>query len=77
MTKITLQFELERVLTDEDAEAVGRAHSVYGIARVSLAPSLDKITVDYDASRLSERDVETSLIGVGVPVRRFEGGVGA
>lgn len=70
MTKVTLQYKLVRPLSDEDAAAVANAHSVYGIARISVAPALDHITVDYDASRLSPKDVEESLIRVGVPLRR-------
>ncbi len=70
MTKIQLQYELVRPLEDADADAVSRAHSVYGIARVWIAPSLDRITVDYDASRLSEKDVEAALIRTGVPIKR-------
>ncbi len=69
MTKVTLHYDLVRPVNDTDADAVAQAHSVYGIARVKLAPSLDRITVDYDASRLSERDVEMRLIGVGIPIR--------
>ena len=42
----------------------------YGIHRVRLAPSMDKITVDYDASRLSEKDVEAALHRFGVPIQR-------
>ena len=37
--------------------------------RVQLAPSLDKSTVDYDASRLMKKDVEAELARHGVPVR--------
>lgn len=70
MTKVQVHYELVRTLGDEDAEAIARAHSVYGIARVFIAPSLDRITVDYDASRLFEKDVEARLIGVGVPIKR-------
>ena len=70
MTKVTVQYDLMQPLDDAGAEAITRAHSVYGIARVRLAPSLDRITVDFDASRLSEKDVENSLINVGVAIRR-------
>ena len=70
MTKVTLHYDLMRPLGDADTESIARAHSVYGIARVRLAPALDKITVDFDASRLMEKDVENSLINVGVPIRR-------
>ena len=70
MTKVTLHYDLVRPLDDQGAEAVAQVHSVYGILRVWVAPTLDKITVDYDASRLSEKDVEDSLIRIGIPVRR-------
>jgi hypothetical protein len=70
MTKITRQFDLVRPVDDSDANAVAKANSVYGIVRLSIARTLDNVTVDYDASRLSEKDVEASLIGVGLPIRR-------
>ena len=55
MTKVTLHYDLERKLTEEeDYTNIAAIHSVYGMVRVQLAPSLDKITVDYDASRLDE-----------------------
>jgi hypothetical protein len=59
-----------RPVDDSDADAVAKANSVYGIVRLSIARTLDNVTVDYDASRLSEKDVEASLIGVGLPIRR-------
>jgi copper chaperone CopZ len=70
MTKVQVHYELVRPLSDEDAESVARAHSVYGIMRVYVAPALDRIAVDFDASRLSEREVEAALIRTGVPLRR-------
>ena len=70
MTKVTLHYDLMRPVDDADAAAIAKANSVYGIVRVSLAPSLENVTVDYDASRLSPKDVEEALIQVGVPLRR-------
>src|SRR5258708_38249208 len=81
MTKVTLHYDLTRALTDEDCEAIAALHATYGIARVQVAPPLDKITVDYDASRLMKKDVEAvrapgwgavpaSAAGVGGPVAR-------
>jgi len=70
MTKVTLQYDLERKLTEEDFANIAAVHSVYGMVRVQLAPSLDKITVDYDASRLMKKDVESALARYGVPVAR-------
>ncbi len=43
-------------------------HSTYGMARVQVSPALDKITVDYDASRLMKTDVEAVLHRHGLPV---------
>ena len=70
MTKVQLHYDLTHPLTDEDAGNIATVHSVYGILQVRVAPSLDRITVDYDASRLVERDVEAALIRNGVPIRR-------
>ena len=68
MTKVTLHYGLSRPLTDEDYQHVADLHSTYGILRVQVASSLDKITVDYDASRLMKPDVEAVLARHGVAV---------
>ena len=69
MTKVTLHYDLTRPLSDEDFENVARVHGVYGMARVQAAPSSNKITVDYDASRLRKNDVEAVLARHGIPIR--------
>lgn len=68
MTKVTLHYDLGRKLTEEDYPNVAAVHSVYGMVRVQMAPSLDKITVDYDASRLMKKDVEAALARYGIPL---------
>lgn len=70
MTKVQLEYDLVRPLTDQDADGIGNVHSWYGIERVQLAPSLDRLMVEYDASRLSEKDVEAVLQRFGLPVQR-------
>ncbi len=70
MTKVQLEYDLVRPLTDHDAAAVADVHSWYGIQRVQLAPSLDRLKVEYDASRLSEKDVEAVLQRFGLPIQR-------
>jgi len=70
MTNILVQYDLMRKATDEDAEAIDKAHTVYGFQMVKLAPAGDRITVQYDATRLSEKDVESWLIRLGVPIKR-------
>jgi hypothetical protein len=57
-------------LEDADAEAVSRVHGYFGVLRVKVANSLDKISVDYDATRLSRNDLENALLRYGIPIRR-------
>jgi hypothetical protein len=70
MTKVQLEYDLIRPLTDQDAAAVADVHSWYGIQRVQVAPSGDRLLVEYDASRLSEKDVEAGLQRFGLPIQR-------
>ena len=72
MTKVTLHYDLARPLADEDFKNIADVHATYGIARVQVVPSLDKITVDYDASRLLKKEVEAVLANHGVPIRIAE-----
>jgi len=70
MTKVQLEYDLVRPLTDADASGLADVHSWYGIQRVQLAPTLDKLIVEYDASRLSEKDVEAVLHRFRLPIKR-------
>ena len=70
MTKVQTEYDLVRPLRDEDASGVADVHSWYGILRVQPSPSLDKLMVEYDASRLSEQDVEAVLQRFGLPIQR-------
>ena len=69
MTKVTLHYDLERPLSGDDLESIANVHGTYGIVRVKVAPALDKLTVDYDASRMMKKDVEKTLYGFGLPIR--------
>ncbi len=68
MTKVQLEYDLLRKIDDDDAEAIGNVHSYYGIEKVRIAVSLNHITVDYDAARLSRADVDNVLVRYGVPI---------
>ena len=70
MTKLQLVYDLVRPLVDTDAPAFANVHSTYGMQQVKVGHSLDKIEVEYDASRLSEKDVESVLIRYGLPIKR-------
>jgi len=68
MTKVQIHFRLQRPLDDILLSRISDAHSLYGIFRVKPAPSLDALTVEYDASRLGPAEVESALAGAGIPV---------
>ena len=68
MSKVQLRYDLLRPLNDELMNKISWLHSVYGILKVSLAPSLDKLIVEYDASRLSPLEVENVLHRAGLPI---------
>ncbi len=68
MTKVTLHYDLARPLTEPELGSVADLPSTYGIARVQVAPTLDKLTVDYDASRMMKTDVESVLHQHGLPI---------
>lgn len=68
MTKVQLEYKLTRPIDDATMDAISRAHGVYGMIRVALAPSMDRIIVEYDASRLSPLEVEARLHELGIAV---------
>ena len=69
MTKIELRYKLSHKVDDEKLmEAVSRIHGVYGMLRVALAPALDALAVEYDASRLTQLDVEEVLRRHNLPI---------
>ena len=70
VTKVQLEYPLVRPFADADAPAIASVHGWYGILRVKLAPRLDHVSVEYDASRLSEKDVEAVLHRFAIPIRR-------
>jgi hypothetical protein len=68
VTKILVQFGLERPLDEAMLTAIREAQAIYGIDRISLAKSMDKLTVEYDATRFRPADVESTLRRCGLPV---------
>lgn len=71
MTKVQMNFELTRPLDETTMDAISKATSIYGIHYVKLAPALDKITVEYDASRLKPEHVPAALSRAGIPARQI------
>jgi hypothetical protein len=70
VTKVDIRYDLVRPLTDADDRGVADVHSWYGIFRVRIASDMNSIEVEYDASRLTEEDMEGVLVRFGIPIRR-------
>jgi hypothetical protein len=68
MTKVQLSFKLSRALRDEDLKQIARLHAVYGFFATRLTTAGDGIFVEYDASRLSAKEVRGTLEQHGIPV---------
>jgi hypothetical protein len=68
MTKVQTTFKLSRPLTDDDLKRIAHMHSVYGFLAVRVAPSGHELFVEYDFSRLSEKEVLGALQQNGIPV---------
>lgn len=68
MTKIEKQFRLTRPLDDQLLERISDVHAVYGFQQIKVAPSLDELTVVYDATRLRPAEVESALAMAGIPL---------
>ncbi len=64
-----MQFQLRQPLDDSLLQAISDVHAIYGIQRVRVAPSLDRLFVEYDASRLRPSEVEAALAGAGIPLQ--------
>jgi hypothetical protein len=72
MTKLQIRWPLERPVDDDILTRIAAAHGIYGIQKITVAPSGDAIMVEYDATRmLSPAEVETTLGMQGIPIERI------
>jgi hypothetical protein len=68
MTKVQIHFGLEQPLDEEAMARIADIYSIYGIQKIRLAPSLDGLTIEYDATRLRPAEVQSALAGAGISV---------
>lgn len=73
MTKVQLVYDLLRPLDDTLLQRIAGIHGVYGMTRVQPGESPDRLEVEYDASRLTETQVEHNLHRYGIPVQKHHG----
>ena len=70
MTKVQLQFKLDKPLDSEMMSNLERTSALYGILRLRLSQAMDGLTVEYDATRLLENDVKAALARAGIAVEQ-------
>ncbi|MCC7497247.1 MAG: hypothetical protein IT160_06700 [Bryobacterales bacterium] len=73
MTKVQVEYEFDQPLAEGLLDRVAAAHRIFGMSRVRLNPELDRLEVDYDASRLTLAQVEAALRGLDLPIRKAGG----
>ena len=69
MTKVQIRYRIQKPLDDAMLERISTAHALYGIQHVKVDPSLESLTVEYDATRLRPAEVGAALAGAGIPVQ--------
>jgi copper chaperone CopZ len=68
VTKVQIHFRLQKPLDDATLPNLAAANAIYGIQRLKVAPTLDSVDVEYDATRLKPADVASALAAAGVPI---------
>jgi hypothetical protein len=68
MTKVQLRFVLRAPLDDLAMARIPHVYSKYGILRIDAQPGAESLTVEYDATRFSPKDVEAALACAGLPL---------
>jgi hypothetical protein len=68
MTKVQIHFRLQRPLDNTMLGRMEQINALYGIQRVRVAPTMDSLTVEYDATRLRPAEVEGALAAAGIPI---------
>lgn len=71
MTKVEVHYELTRSLDDALLMKIADAPKLFGLTKVQVAPSMDKLLVEYDASRLTIAQVDAALHRAGLPAKRL------
>ena len=70
MTRVQLPFSVSAPLDEATIDRLANVYEIYGILRIDAKPGGQKLTVEYDATRLTPKDVEAVLAHAGVPLIR-------
>jgi hypothetical protein len=70
MTLMEITYELQSRLEPEQLRALGGFANTYGLRRFRMDEKLNRLSFEYDASRLKETEVEHVLRQANIPVLR-------
>lgn len=70
MTLMEITYELQSRLTAEQLSALGGFANTYGLRRFRIDEDANRLSFEYDASRLKETEVEHVLRAARIPVLR-------
>jgi len=70
MTLVEVTYELHGPLQPEQLRALGMFANTYGLRRFRVDEHLNRLSFEYDASRLKESDVAHVLRNARIPVER-------
>jgi hypothetical protein len=70
MTLVEITYELQSPLQPDQLRALGSFANTYGLRRFRVHEGTNRLTFEYDASRLKETEVEHVLRQARIPVLR-------
>ena len=70
MTKVQVRFHLQKPLDDSDYKSIAEARAIYGFHKIAVAPNLQDLMVEYDATRMRPAEVEAALARMGATIER-------
>ena len=69
MTKLERTYSLTKPLTSELLQRISDAHGIYGFQKIQVVePGMDKLRVQWDATRFSVAKMERALEELGIPI---------
>lgn len=73
MTTLDIVFPLQQPPQPEQLQALGGVYSIYGIRRIDLDEKQNRLTVEIDATRLTEKTLAGILrqcgLSIGEPIQ--------
>jgi allophanate hydrolase subunit 1 len=68
MTKVQLPFTLSVPLDGASLSRIADLYEIYGILRINAEPGERTLTVEYDATRFTPKEIAAVLTQAGIPL---------